>query len=417
MGFLFAVVSSVFVCSCILWSIHLISATRRGRQRRYRDLQTCEIITSGRIKTPELRGIYGPLEARAKPNQRLVRAFSIDSTFTTTDPAYSQQFNRDAALSITKGDEQWRSYTTTVLEIVHSLAITAIDVTDQAKGLLLVPLVQSLVLKFAILVLFDVQPRTLNDSTIAVIADKINVLWVESKRSCSAPDISKDQEELVSALQETLPYDKDNARENPPNLILPAYETMWRIVLRCFLEARFRSGRASSGFSRLFNSFLKEPTLSVLKKIPEDCEVCVEHIVNEALRLYSPTRRIYRQVDADSSVAADIEFLHRDRKFWGEDSLSFKPTRWLSVSEDALKAFMPFGGPRRFTCPSKGNSGPRMIGLLVAALLAEFSEEWGLRAERPEDEIMSDGPLNLDRHGYSTLRLMNQRPTVAETTD
>ena len=41
-------------------------------------------------------------------------------------------------------------------------------------------------------------------------------------------------------------WDK-SSKENPLNLILPGYETLWRVVLRCFIEVTARShglGRA-----------------------------------------------------------------------------------------------------------------------------------------------------------------------------
>ncbi|KAI9724502.1 MAG: hypothetical protein M1812_000570 [Candelaria pacifica] len=371
------------------------------KPKTYRDLVTCEVIASGELKGQDLFfSIYEPLQARAGPNQRLVQTFRIDNAFTTTDMGYWRRFRQDSARMLRKSDEQWRSFAGTAAEIVHRLAMTAINGYDRTSGVILVSLVQSLVLKFAIFFMFDVQPSTLDDATVAVIADKINSLWIASKHHDSAQSIAKDQKTLFAALQRIMPYDDENRRENPLNLILPAYETMWRIVLRCFLEVKFRSEPVGSEYLRSFTAFLADPTLAVLKRAPEASDTSVEHILNEALRLYPPTRRIYRQVDQSSVVAADIELLHRDPRIWGEDALQFKPTRWRSVSEDVSKAFMPFGGPRHFTCPSKGNAGPRMIGILVAALLAEFSEEWHWAPEDPEGDITGSEPLRLERDSY-----------------
>ncbi|KAI9778061.1 MAG: hypothetical protein M1835_005075 [Candelina submexicana] len=366
----------------------------------YQDLKTCEMIASDDMKLNG-SGIFGPLEARAAPNQRLVRTFNIDNAFTTIDPDYWLQFRRKSANLLSKNDMQWRVFSGTNLEIVRGIISGYI----WSGGVDIVNLVQTLVLKFAIHILFDVQPTPSNDRAILVIAQKINELWLASKSHSPASSITKDQRELFSELQTVIRFDENNPRENPLNLILPAYETMWRIVLRCFLEVRFRNEELSPGYFDAFSAFLKDPTLSSFKKRSGTNSISVEHIVNESLRLYPPTRRIYRQKNRSSTVAADIEFLHRDPTIWGEDALRFRPARWGSTSEDALKAFMPFGGPRRFTCPSKGNAGPRMIGLLVAVLLEVFSSEYHWEAGSPEDKIDGDEPLSLERDRYSTLKL------------
>lgn len=59
----------------------------------------------------------------------------------------------------------------------------------------------------------------------------------------------------------------------------------------------------------------------------------VKHIVDEALRLYPPTRRIYRSLHNGCEIAVDVEFLHRDQKTWGEDAGVFDPKRWLMDDE------------------------------------------------------------------------------------
>ncbi|KAI9704154.1 MAG: hypothetical protein M1836_007015 [Candelina mexicana] len=374
------------------------------QSNRYRDLEYCEMITSGEMEVYELYSIYGPLEARAGPNQRLVRTFGIDNAFTTIDEGYWRQFRRDTGRSLTKSDEGWRSFAGTLRNSICQ-ALTDMSEEEWRKGVLLVPLVQSLVLKFAIQFFFEGQPSSLDDATVAVIADKINILWIASKRHLPAKKMIKDQKELFSALQKIMPYDKNDPRKNPLNLILPAYETMWRIVLRCFLEVRFRNAKSCPAYIESFETFYANPTLPKLKERSETNGISIEHIVNEALRLYPPTRRIYRQDNPYSFVAADIEFLHRDPEIWGENTLLFRPGRWNSVSEDATKAYMPFGGPGHFTCPSKGNAGPRMIGLLVAALLGEFTEDWRWKAGCDKDNIDNVEPLSLERDSYSTLRL------------
>jgi hypothetical protein len=51
------------------------------------------------------------------------------------------------------------------------------------------------------------------------------------------------------------------------------------------------------------------------------------HIIKEALRLYSPTRRVHQNSDGER-CAADIEECQRFNLFAGEEPLVFRPERW-----------------------------------------------------------------------------------------
>jgi len=103
-------------------------------------------------------------------------------------------------------------------------------------------------------------------------------------------------------------------------------------------------------------------------------------------------------------VAANIETCHRIPAIWGNDSWIFRPSRWSKISNEARNAFMPFGGST-FVYPTKENFGPRMIGVIVAALATHITaHDWKLElcVNDPNGgkELKREEPLVSDRNKY-----------------
>lgn len=345
------------------------------------------------------------LRSRAVPNERLIRAFGIDNAFTTTDEAYYKEFLREAKGLLQQNPREWQH----LGEVAEDLTKRMMREGEQNGNISLVTVVQVVALKIAIHVLFDMPIDKLADGTIKSLAKTINKLWIGSK-TLKSPDSSfqKHQQDLEDALNEIFPTWEGTPRSNPLNFILPAYETLWRVVLRCFVEVRFRSGAAASSYHSLLRTFLSDPTQKTFACVENG--ISVSFIVSEALRLYPPTRRIYRQItggfwNKSQIVAADIEQLHRDPHFWGEDSLSFNPLRW--TDKRSCPAYMPFG-TRPFPCPAGNQFGPWTIGMLVAALVAGTGDGWAWKADCEDDSIVGDGPLSMEREDYGTLELYRE---------
>ncbi|MCJ1362964.1 hypothetical protein MMC16_002070 [Acarospora aff. strigata] len=354
-----------------------------------------------------------PLESRSGPNQRLVRVFGIDNAFTTTKEEYWKEFRKSVERQMRISEERWEGLAHTAQELVHR-GVGA-RTSDERDGILLVPFMQTAVLKFSLHVFFPVRVDELEDEVLSTIADKINRLWIGSKGSKHTDSMRSDQRVLMAALRKILPGYGETMRTNPLNIIMPAYETMWRVVLRGFLEVGFRSGHRGQIWRQVMDEFLLNPSRATFDTItPGVYGVSPAFIVDETLRLYPPTRRIYRHKqdgvdDTPDVVAADIEHLHRDPDIWGQDSMLFRPSRWASLSEDRRSAFIPFGAGH-FTCPAKRDAGPRMVGILMAALLGVFDMGWECEAINPEDEIDGNDPLNSGRDSYTTLRIRRVVP-------
>jgi hypothetical protein len=272
------------------------------------------------------------------------------------------------------------------------------------------------------------------DKDISQLAMEINHQWLRSKQSTSRETSFAAQEKLTKSLQSIVPHwNGADDTQNPLNFILPGYETLWRVVLRCFIEIAFRSTPGSKGWRRALEGFAKTATVEQLNHVEASyggVSACM--VVDEALRLYPPTRRIYREFKTEEEgtfeAAADIEACHRDEPIWSHDAMAFRPARWLDSRVDkAFKTanFMPFGA-HPFACVAKQSTtanrlpfGVAMIALLVGALSLAVGEAFELAGEK--SWLASSRPLSTDREAYEELYLQRlverSSPTKAGDTD
>ena len=284
-------------------------------------------------------------------------------------------------------------------------------------------LVRSVCLKITLHVLFKLDPLELDDWNISTITESINSLWIQSKGT--GTPTKSDKHDLQEALAKAIPQEKlSSPHENPLNLILPAYETLWRVVLSGFLQVTFVQGVSPTLRSVLAN-FLANPTTTARKELvhsPEASAISVDLIVKEALRLYPSVKRVYRQFHMDNrpgpeEVAADIETCQRTKALWGADAECFVPSRWTNASDDAQKSYMAFGVPP-FVCPAKAEYGPMVIGILVAAFADHInSEGWHVKLGESsldvtqrefENALSGEEPLASDRSTYEGIRIVKK---------
>jgi hypothetical protein len=337
------------------------------------------------------------LKSRAMPNRRLVLAFGIDNAFTTVDPLRHKAFVNEAKDIIRMQETDWKNLADAAIEIARRLSGEM-----QASTLIsLETSVQLLVFRVILGKFFpDVCP-TPPDNDIEYLARNINTLWVASKCSNDQSELDQKRNEFLLIVASIFNCSETSA--NPLNLILPAYETLWRVVLRCFLEVRFRSSNADRGaWSKLLSHFLSNPTQS---NFESRCSLptSVRDIALEALRLYPPTRRIYRQQD-DTLRAVDIESMHRDPANWGARAETFDPSR---IKDMKRQAFMPFG-KGNFACPAETLFAPMTIAILVAVLVVTFDDQFELVDEEMCVVALGIKPLDNGREAYGWLQLQRK---------
>ncbi|PVH79422.1 hypothetical protein DL98DRAFT_516060 [Cadophora sp. DSE1049] len=393
------------VIAVILLAWHLIGICVRQSPRQHacprhiRDVQEARRI---------LRN--STLESRAIPNERLVMVFGINNAFTTTDSENHRAFVCQAKDLIRSKEDEWMTVALAAQKVVDTGPMPLQDGTN-TESFLIVKLVQSLVFRIVIIKFFP-RSDTPSDEDVDFITTKINSLWLASK-SCSSSDTAEllhDKKELLRKLNSFIrpqtsiqQWDKVPGEDNPLNRILPAYETLWRVVLHCFLEVRFRASPSDALiYKSIFEQFFNQPCQHTFETPFSPSTITVRRIVDETLRLYPPTRRINRQL-SDALVAIDIEHIHRDAQNWGHDVLEFRPARWDEKKFKKM-AYMSFG-MGRFECPAKNTFGPMMIGVLVGTLLAGVDEEFELCLDGVGGEVLGLGPLEGGREAYVGLQL------------
>ena len=391
----------------VLWKLHA---------RRIRNISTVHHKFSNPKACMEILNCIGyasgdrntipAVESRARPNQRLVKAFNIDNAFTTKDDEDRKSFTHEARTKLSEIKEaDWKriaGHADALLQ--HGLG---------RKQCCLDSLVRSMSFKITLHTLFELDPMKMEDEFIEAITSSINDLWVESKNLVepSAPTKKK----LREALARFFPNTEFSGQGNPLNFILPAYETLWRVVLSCFIEVVFREG-ALPGWKLELVRFIEDPTPDKLNSASHDTSVPVGFIINEALRLYPSTKSVYREFRMETKrntdiVIADIEKCHRIPSLWDTNADRFDPSRWKNLKDEARKAFMPFGYSK-FTCPAKSVYGPMIIAVLVAALAKHITpEEWTLELYRAGSEagheLRGNEALIADRKTYGKMMIRN----------
>jgi cytochrome P450 len=169
--------------------------------------------------------------------------------------------------------------------------------------------------------------------------------------------------------------------KNPLELILPAYETLWRLVAHTFMYVE-----DTPGLTRPFLDFFNDPTTTQFAKPGISEGPSAQDILQEVLRLHPPTKRIKRTRDdflscirrrifgvtgfmcysaCSNIVAADVEALQRS-SVWGPSPHEFDAMRHRAATEAQKACFMPFGlGPLKCVASS---AAPRLAAMVVAGV-------------------------------------------------
>lgn len=396
---------------------------RKTSKVRLTDPKGCkDIIQAKSFFPPDPRGCpqqqqplensIKPADARARPNARLIHAFGINNCFTTGEKQRCIDFKNDAKKLVDLSDDQWANLASAVRQV-------ALQQCSQASRISLFQIIQLITMKVALDPLLNVNIAVSDlDQTISQLAEEINPQWLRSKQSNGPETAFAAQKTLNSALSAIMPaWNGVDDTKNPLNFILPGYETLWRVVLRCFIEIVFRSTAEDKGWRLALEDFAEHPTTDQLNMIKAEYgQVSACMVVEEALRLYPPTRRIYRDFEtADGEIieaAADIEACHRNEAIWGEDALAFQPARWTGTRGEKLfkqDNFMPFGA-HPFACVAKQSAtadrlpfGVAMIAILVGALSNAVGNEFELMGAGSRAEGYK--PLSTEREAYEELHL------------
>lgn len=449
------------LATIIVLAISLLLAVILSKRQKTKytsnDPALCRQIIAGLSKHEDQPNILSPHQAKAMANRHLPIAFGIDNAFTRTDSIHAGMWVKKVKPLINLSAKQWHGVSefarvTTSHWIEHGCPgldhsggsschegkqkLNSNKIRVDRNRINIASLAQILSLKVGLCLFFKQKPQDQTcDENLLSLAQSINRIWISSKLNSAENDIPRFEDDVLLQTSLVNIFGKHDLPENNPlNLILPSFETMWRIVLRAFLEIRFATGKEVPAWRDTMIAFAENPTKSQFDAglaSPSSNEPRIgdaqcaqsspsaQQVVLESLRLYVPTRHIHRAYQWDQGMgasheikSADIEGCHLRSDIWGSDAERFNPSRWSTLTPAQGDAFMPFGYPP-FECPAKPTFGPRMIGVLVGSLLAaledkEQAKTWNLDCEDASvlEQLMSGKKLCSHRNAYTDLYLV-----------
>ncbi|KAG0707845.1 cytochrome P450 [Suillus ampliporus] len=305
------------------------------------------------------------LRARSIPNQRLVKALGISSTFVSDDPDVHDDFTREAKTLITAvGTKDGWSRLVDVAE-------TCVNKFLDTESLDYATFVQSVTFSVVLAGLLGTDIEDLVPADVAFVTEAINDRWAQSKGSSALP--TEVLERINDHITRWVPD-----RTNPLNLIIPAYETMWRVAAIAVVYSN-----RDCLLRDAFLSYNENPTDDQFRALTTEgtgTRPSVEAVVSEVLRLYPPTRHITRSVDVPwwrrpfvpSVEVADVEEAQKSL-LYGSDPESFNPMRFHASHScprrDQLYAF----GHGKLKCVA-ASWAPSAAAVITAKIMAKLDD-------------------------------------------
>ncbi|KAI6019823.1 hypothetical protein F5J12DRAFT_716826 [Pisolithus orientalis] len=337
------------------------------------------------------------LSQRAFPNQRLVHAFGITNTFVSSDLKVHHAFLNKARLIISelssKG-ESWRRFKQTTDGAIAQLL--------PAHETHYATFIQCLTLRIILVALFKADPESSDAEDLCFVTNMINKRWAYSKNKDLTLLNQDNSLDGANACLERWICDRDTY-PNPLNLIIPAYETMWRVV--AVTVARV----CCSGDDNLLDTvlaFADHPTEEQFQYFKEESmEPSMKMIMMESLRLHPPTKRIsrarttlgWKRFFAPTLEVADVQAVHQSLEYGGNpakfDPARFHPSRGL---EPEIFTF----GYGKLSCPA-ASWAPIGAALIVAKVLQQM---------KGGKYRLITGPRIGDRGGWEGWEVVNESP-------
>ncbi|PPQ96451.1 hypothetical protein CVT26_005124 [Gymnopilus dilepis] len=339
--------------------------------------------------------------ARARSNQRLVRALNLSNTFVSPDPATHKFFVGHAQHLLRSAQRRgWAHLRETAVEATQwqlssirssSNKISSVIKPDSEQQELEIgfkSLIQNVTLVVVLITLLQVDrpAYTFSLDDVSQVAEGITALWALSKKSEPIPPhlLAK----LTAHLRRLVPMDgkeSDWHHLKPLDFVIPTWETLWRVVATVVGYAN--GDAAISSALEDFNVCPSDKTFRQLHS--EDSPYSVQDVVSEAMRLHPPSKHIGRMAKWSrwcpsffgrvmglwtgmSLRRANVEKLLLC-ELWGPDANEFRPSRHRQregFAERAQAMTFVFGhGPLRCIAASWA---PLAAGLIAAAIMSEL---------------------------------------------
>ena len=312
------------------------------------------------------------LLARARPNTRLIHSFGLQNTFVSADVGVKKKFATRARNILRHHTLNFAVFPDVVRGVVAGSAIR-LRLPSRRPSIPFATFIQVVTLRVVVGSLLGGYIPEDSDERIVFVVEAINELWTLSKKSQETPSITL-LESLNTHLRQWMPEEY----ERPLDFVIPAYETMWRVI--AVTVARAINDRSAC---EAFLAYLDSPTQEQFTRF-KDTQPSVEAFISEVLRLHPPSRGLARAApsrlwapSASVTLVADIEALHKDAEIWGTDAEIFDPMRFHDsrLSHGQKHAFIPFScGPLRCVAFKEA---PRFAAIVAGAVLEVVSAPLG----------------------------------------
>ncbi|KAH7920673.1 hypothetical protein BV22DRAFT_1039566 [Leucogyrophana mollusca] len=346
-----------------------------------------------RTTSAEIRALLNPpgvplqtlLRSRAIPNQRLVQALGITSTFVSDEIEVHDTFTRAAKslISAVNPKENWNGWIA-LMKIVEG----CIDRCLPLQSIDYDTFMQTVTFSVVIVGLLGADITLLDPSDVAFVTKAINERWTLSKTQSSlSPEL------LAEINNHIFRWVPDREKFPVPlNFIIPAYETMWRVVGIAVVYAK-----REEVIRQAFLDFGDNPTVLQFEAFKLRPGPSVEAVIREVLRLHPPTKHISRVTVAPTcpfagltGEVADVETAQQSEAY-GEnaerfDAMRYHPDRVDAGEEQPFFAF----GYGKLKCVAAGWA-PMAAALMVAKIF-----------ERVDDVTfaLKEGPIIGSREGW-----------------
>jgi hypothetical protein len=179
------------------------------------------------------------LRLRATENRRLKVAFGIDNSLTTTSIAVHKAFLKTASGVLNKKGRNWEE----LYGIAKTFLEAEVEELEAAgkRSLRLAESVRCMVLAVVLFDSFGIDATTIPRSDLAIITAEINKQWLRSKSHPTDVTPSELLNSTIASLNITSRAQGTEQTALSPaevlGLLMPQYETLWRVVLLTFVTA------------------------------------------------------------------------------------------------------------------------------------------------------------------------------------
>ena len=307
---------------------------------------------------------------RCKPNRWLIDTLSIVNPFTIDSDTLLKGFKTEVKNNLANWCGNEKNYTELVLTIRNRISYRLSSLKSTNSTICLSQLVKQATLDAFLTGILNVHA---NEELLTELPQLIIHLWahrddqnarnrlralISTNEGAFAQSHFWKQIETVLSnhshiISQIASNDFDEKIANPLNIIVPGWETMWRVVFYSLLELLRR------------RELLEELRLQ-LNQSYRKC-LLLQWTVKEILRLYPPTKNIYRSHRmTGEDVQISIKQIHYDENVWGMDARSFRPDRFKDkLTDEQNKCYLPFS----ISCPARHGFAYAFAGAIIAEIL------------------------------------------------